>query len=145
MSPRPPPAWTATTGPSVGINRESACGPMSQSAPYSSRQGDASNGEPARLPSHEPWPPASRVRPACSSQVAVPGWKRNVKKTTDATPFACTAATTRSASARSSAMGFSSSRCLPASAALIAISTWTGGGSAIETASTSASRASRSP
>ena len=145
MSFRPAPACTETTGPSAGTSSESACGPRSQSAPCSLRQGESSNGDPASDPSHEPAPPASVVRAAWASHVDVAGWNRNVKNTTDATPEARTASTMRSAAGTSSAIGFSSSRCLPASAARTASGACTSGGSATATASTSASSASTSP
>src|SRR4051812_32065951 len=143
VSPCPRPACTAVTGPSAGTSRDSACGPTSHSAPCSRRHG-VSNGEPASEPSQVTAPPARVVRVACSSQVEVAVRKRLVKNTTEATPEAVTASTTRSAAATDRATGFSRSRCLPAAAARSASGACTSGGSAKLTASTSASSASRS-
>src|SRR4051812_14847797 len=143
VSPCPRPACSAVTGPSAGTSSESACGPTSQSAPCSRRQG-VSNGEPASEPSQVTEPPARVVRAACSSQVEVAVRKRLVKNTTEATPAAATASTTRSAAATDRATGFSISRCLPAAAARSASGACTSGGSAKLTASTSASSASTS-
>ena len=64
--------------------------------------------------------------------------------TTDATPLACTADANASADATSSAIGLSSSTCLPARAARVARPACTAGGTANATASTSASSASTS-
>src|SRR4051794_35828216 len=68
VSRSPAPACTETTGPSAGTSTDSACGPMSQSAPCRWRQGEAANGVPASADSHEPAPPASCVRAAWVSQ-----------------------------------------------------------------------------
>ena len=83
---------------------------------------------------------------ACSSasQARISRLNRQVKKTTEATPAFSTAVTTASASATDSATGFSSSRCLPASAARIASGACTSGGTANETASTLPRNASKS-
>ena len=53
-----------------------------------------------------------------------------MKNTTDATPACSTASTRPSAAASVSATGFSSSRCLPAWAACVAMGACTSGGTA---------------
>ena len=76
--------------PSAGTSSESACGPMSQSAPCSLRQGEAWNGlSGASAASQVTGPPAS-VRPGGLGRARrdVAGWNRKVKKTTEATPAA---------------------------------------------------------
>ena len=102
-------------------------------------------GCPAREPSHEPCPPASVVRAACSSQVDVAGWNRKVKNTTDATPASRTAVDQPVGGRDVEAIGFSSSRCLPAAAARSASGDLdVRAAAAIATASTWASSASTS-
>ena len=147
VSPRPRTAATSSTGPSAGASEASACGPTSQSAPRSRRQGDSPNGlpglkiEPSRIsapPSHSPGSTTSR------NQLTVGSAKRAVKKTTEATRERSHAATTRSASSTERASGFSSNRWQPASAAAHANSACTSGATAIDTASTRPSSASSS-
>ncbi|VVT10235.1 hypothetical protein RHIZ404_200985 [Rhizobium sp. EC-SD404] len=67
------------------------------------------------------------------------GWKRNTWPVMATTPAARAAATMASPSAISSAMGFSTRRCLPAAIAASAFSAWNWGGSASTTPSMSGS------
>ena len=75
VSRSPAPACTAATGPSAGTSTDSACGPMSHSAPCSLRHGEESNGDPASEESHDPAPPASRVR----AGLGQPGRRRRLE------------------------------------------------------------------
>ena len=67
-----------------------------------------------------------------------------MKNTTEATPAPSTASTRPSAAGSVSAMGFSSSRCLPSRAACVAMAACTSGGTANDTASTAARNAETS-
>ena len=82
---RPRTAFTCSTGPSVGSSAESACGPTSQSAPRSRRQGEPPNGFPgSKIDARKSTLPPSHVRPSTSAAYhsAADGSKRKVKKTT---------------------------------------------------------------
>jgi hypothetical protein len=142
-SPAPATAATEVTGPRQAQSMPTRCGPRSQRAPFPCRHG-VLKGESgcSAVPSQTAVPPdqPSPDQPprACSSasQARISRLNRQVKKTTEATPAFWTAAATASASSAQSAIGFSSSRCLPASAARIASGACTSGGTANATAST---------
>ena len=140
-------AATRVTRPSTGRISDSACGPMSQSAPRSRRQVESPYGFPGWKIDANMVARACCQPPAAAVEARNPvtfGWKRWVKKTTEATPDAWAASTTRSAPARSSANGLSSSRCRPAVAARTAMSACTSGGSATAIASHASISASTS-
>ena len=145
-SPRPASAVTASTGPRLAHSSETRCGARSHSPPFSRRHG-VLNGLPSAraVPSQTTLPPPHRCRATSASQARTSGWNRAVKNTTDATPASATARVRASAAGSDVAMGFSSSRCLPAAAALVARPACTSGGTANATASTSARKASKSP
>ena len=125
----PASASTEATGPRLAHSRDTACGPRSHSAPLSCRHGVLNGLDSCRaVPSQTADPPAQPPRSAaCASQARTSAWNRAVKNTTDAT-WACSTAWTRtSASAAEVAMGFSSNRCLPARAAVVAMAACTSG------------------
>ena len=111
-----PTAVTSEIGPRVASRRSSTWGPRSSSAPRATRHGVAKNS-----PGREP-PLTKLICAACGSVCATrarksrpSAVKRLVRNSSVLTPASSTAATSRSASGRSKANGFSSSRCLPAS------------------------------
>src|SRR5579875_1658207 len=139
----PATAETEATGPRQAHSIDTTCGPRSHRAPFSRLHGvlhvlSGRSAEPSQTATPPDQPPPDQPPRACSSvsQARISALNRSVKKTTEATPAASTAATSLSASSRDSATGFSSSRCLPASAARIASGACTCGGTANETAST---------
>ena len=146
-SARPASAVREVTGPRHAHSSAIACGPRSHRAPLSVRHGvlnglDSCSDEPSQTksaPVQRSWPP---VTPA--SQARNAGWKSSVKKTTDATWAASTASTSAPPAATEVAIGFSSSRCLPAAAARAARAACTSGGTANATPSTAARNSSKS-
>ena len=118
---------------------ESACGPTSQSAPFSRRHGEDPYGLPganAETIHRAQAPCQSPVSSTAASHSRLTAENRLVKKTTEQTPVWSAASASRCAAAADVATGFSSSRCLPARAAWMASSAWTSGATANATAST---------
>ena len=142
----PASAVTAVTGPRLAHSSEITCGARSHRPPLTCRHG-VLNGLPgcSAVPSQMACPPAQPpVAATSASQARTSAWNRAVKNTTDATWAWLTAAASLSASSSVSAIGFSSSRCLPARAAWVASGACTSGGSAKSTASTLARKLSKS-
>src|SRR5215472_15531895 len=144
----PATADTGVTGQRHAHSIDTTCGPKSHKPPFSRRHGvlnglPGCSAEPSQTATPPDQPPPDQPPRACwsASQARISVLKRKVKNTTEATPDASTAATSLSASSMASAIGFSSSRCLPASAARIASGACTCGGTANATASTASRNA----